>query len=45
MNGHDGQAIAIVPSRQLAVLRLGLTPVKLQHKPQRLVQAVLRTLP
>jgi CubicO group peptidase (beta-lactamase class C family) len=45
MNGHDGQAIALVPSRQLAVLRLGLTPVKLQHKPQRLVQAVLRTLP
>jgi len=45
MNGHDGQAIAIVPSRELAVLRLGLTPSKLQHRPQRLVQALLRTLP
>jgi CubicO group peptidase (beta-lactamase class C family) len=45
MNGHDGQAIAIVPSRELAVVRLGLTPSKLQHKPQRLVQAVLAALP
>jgi len=45
MNGHDGQAIAIVPSRELAVVRLGLTPSKLQHRPQRLVQALLRTLP
>jgi CubicO group peptidase (beta-lactamase class C family) len=44
MNGHDGQAIAIVPSRELAVVRLGLTPSKLQHKPQRLVQEVLQTL-
>jgi CubicO group peptidase (beta-lactamase class C family) len=45
MNGHDGQAIAIVPSRELAVVRLGLTPTKLQHKPQKLVQAVLGALP
>jgi CubicO group peptidase (beta-lactamase class C family) len=45
MNGHDGQAIAIVPSRQLAVVRLGLTPAKLQHRPQRLVEALLRALP
>ena len=45
MNGHDGQAIALVPSRQLAVVRLGLTPVKLQHRPQRLVEALLRALP
>ena len=45
MNGHDGQAIALVPSRQLAVVRLGLTPAKLQHRPQRLVEALLRALP
>lgn len=45
MNGHDGQAIALVPSRELAVVRLGLTPSKLQHKPQRLVQAVLQAVP
>ncbi len=45
MLGHDGQAIALVPSRGLAVVRLGLTPSKLGHLPQRLVQAVLRALP
>jgi CubicO group peptidase (beta-lactamase class C family) len=45
MNGHDGQAIAVLPSRQLVVLRLGLTPAKLQHKPQRLVEALVRALP
>jgi CubicO group peptidase (beta-lactamase class C family) len=44
MNGYDGQSIAIVPSRELAVLRLGLTPAKLEHRPQRLLLAVLRTL-
>ena len=45
MNGHDGQAIAVLPSRQLVVLRLGLTPARLQHKPQRLVEALVRALP
>lgn len=45
MNGHDGQSIALVPSRQLAVVRLGLTPAKLRHRPQRLVEALLRALP
>jgi CubicO group peptidase (beta-lactamase class C family) len=45
MNGHDGQSIALVPSRQLAVVRLGLTPARLQHRPQRLVEALLRALP
>ena len=45
MNGHDGQSIAIVPSRELAVLRLGLTPSKLKHRPQALVHAVVRALP
>jgi CubicO group peptidase (beta-lactamase class C family) len=44
MLGHDGQSIAIVPSRGLAVVRLGLTPSKLGYRPQRLLQAVLRTL-
>jgi len=45
MNGHDGQAIALVPSRGLAVVRLGLTPARLQHRPERLVRAVLDALP
>jgi hypothetical protein len=35
MDGHDGQSIAIVPSRELAVLRLELTPTKLKHRPRR----------
>jgi CubicO group peptidase (beta-lactamase class C family) len=45
MLGHDGQSIAVVPSRGLAVVRLGLTPSKLGHRPQRLVQELLRVLP
>lgn len=45
MLGHDGQSIALVPSRELAVIRLGLTPSRLQYRPQRLLQDVLRTLP
>lgn len=45
MLGHDGQSIALVPSRELAVLRLGLTPSRLGWKPQALLREVLRTLP
>lgn len=45
MLGHEGQSIALVPSRELAMVRPGLTPSKLKHAPKRLVQAVLRTLP
>ena len=41
MLGHDGQSIALVPSRNLAVVRLGLTPSKLGYRPQTLLQAVL----
>ena len=45
MLGHDGQSIAIVPSRDLAVIRLGLTPSKLMYQPQRLLKEVLHSLP
>ena len=41
MLGHDGQSIAVVPSRNLAVVRLGLTPSRLGYRPQALLQAVL----
>jgi CubicO group peptidase (beta-lactamase class C family) len=39
--GHDGQTIAIVPSEDLVVVRLGLTPSSLGYRPERLVKAVI----
>lgn len=42
--GHDGQSAAIVPSRRLAVIRLGLTPSNLGYLPQPLVRRVLDAL-
>lgn len=45
MRGHDGQAICIIPSKKLVVLRMGLTPSKLNYKPQALVQRLLAVLP
>jgi CubicO group peptidase (beta-lactamase class C family) len=41
MEGHDGQSAAIIPSRQLLIVRLGLTPSSIRYKPQRLIQAIL----
>jgi CubicO group peptidase (beta-lactamase class C family) len=41
MEGHDGQSIAIIPSRQLVIVRLGLTPARDRYQPQPLVKAVL----
>jgi hypothetical protein len=41
MEGHDGQSTAIIPSRQLVIVRLGLTPVRDGYRPQPLVKAVL----
>lgn len=42
--GHDGQAVAIIPSERLVVVRLGLTPSKLGYRPQSLVKAVADAL-
>jgi CubicO group peptidase (beta-lactamase class C family) len=44
MLGHDGQSIAIVPSRGLVVLRMGLTPSRLGYRPEPLLAAVLAAL-
>jgi CubicO group peptidase (beta-lactamase class C family) len=39
--GHDGQYMAVVPSLELIVLRMGLTPEVLGYRPQPLVAAVV----
>lgn len=44
MLGHDGQSIAIVPSMQLVVVRLGLTPSQLKYQPQTLLAAVVKAV-
>lgn len=35
--GHDGQSTVVIPSRDLVVVRMGLTPSSLGYKPQRMV--------
>ncbi len=42
MEGHDGQSVAIIPSRDLVVVRMGLTPSERHYAPQALVQAALQ---
>ena len=44
MLGHDGQSIAVIPSERLVVVRLGLTPRRLDYRPERLVEAVRAAL-
>ncbi|KQV82852.1 serine hydrolase [Rhizobium sp. Root1220] len=44
MEGHDGQSVAIVPSANLVVVRLGLTPSRLGYRPQTLVREVVAAL-
>jgi CubicO group peptidase (beta-lactamase class C family) len=44
LEGHDGQTVAVVPSKQLVVVRLGLTPSKLGYRPQKLVAALARAI-
>jgi CubicO group peptidase (beta-lactamase class C family) len=41
MSGHDGQNVAVIKSRQLVIVRLGLTPNGAGYAPQPLVKAIL----
>lgn len=44
MLGHDGQSMAIVPSANLVVVRLGLTPGILGYRPQILLKKILEAV-
>jgi CubicO group peptidase (beta-lactamase class C family) len=44
LRGHDGQYEAVVPSRKLVVVRLGLTPGRLGYTPLPLLRAVYAVL-
>jgi hypothetical protein len=44
MEGHDGQSIAIVPSANVILVRMGLTPGNLRYQPQPLLKKVLDVL-
>jgi CubicO group peptidase (beta-lactamase class C family) len=41
MSGHDGQTVAVIRSRQLVIVRLGLTPRAEHYSTQPLLKAVL----
>jgi CubicO group peptidase (beta-lactamase class C family) len=44
LEGHDGQSVAVVPSRGMVVVRLGLTPSNLGYRPQKLVAALAKAV-
>ncbi|MCV0397536.1 MAG: beta-lactamase family protein [Rhizobiaceae bacterium] len=44
MRGHDGQSTVVIPSQNLVVVRLGLTPSKLGYSPAPLVAALVDVL-
>lgn len=44
MSGHDGQSLIIVPSMNLAIVRLGLTPSRVGYKVPELQAAIIKAL-
>jgi CubicO group peptidase (beta-lactamase class C family) len=44
LQGHDGQTVAIVPSKRMVVVRMGLTPAWLHYRPQKLVAALAKAV-
>jgi CubicO group peptidase (beta-lactamase class C family) len=45
MQGHDGQSTAVIPARDMVIVRLGLTPASTHYSPQALVKALLEAAP
>lgn len=44
LQGHDGQSVGIFPSRDMVIVRMGLTPSRLGYSPLPLAQAVIAEL-
>lgn len=44
IQGHDGQTMAIIPSKQLVLVRLGLTPHQTLYKPQAMLAEIIQAL-
>ncbi|MGY6708839.1 MAG: serine hydrolase domain-containing protein [Rhizobiaceae bacterium] len=44
LRGHDGQTAAVIPSLDLVVVRLGLTPSRLAYRPQLMVELIANAL-
>ncbi|MEM8537449.1 MAG: serine hydrolase [Pseudomonadota bacterium] len=44
LQGHDGQSVGIFPSRNMVVVRLGLTPSRLGYSPVPLAEALIAAL-
>ena len=44
LEGHDGQSVAVIPSKQMVVVRMGLTPSNLNYRPQAMVGALVKLL-
>ena len=42
--GHDGQTVTVIPSKDLVIVRMGLTPIELGYLPQGLVAAVMKAV-
>ena len=44
LEGHDGQTVAVVPSKQLVVVRMGLTPSRLGYRPQAMLGVLAKSV-
>ena len=43
LEGHDGQSMAVIRSREMVIVRLALTPSRDHYQPDSLVKAILET--